>query len=256
MQESNYLEIKMTRTKLFIANWKMHKTKNEALDFIKSLKVSTKGKVIIAPPFTLLDALHQEIKGRNIFLAAQNFYFEKMGAFTGEIAASMLVDLGVKYVLIGHSERRHYFNETNEIINKKIKKALESNLVPILCIGETLDERNAHETEDVLKEQLEECLQDITIENMANVIIAYEPVWAIGTGLVATSQQAEHVHAFIRKWVKDHKSDLVAHTLPILYGGSVKPDNIESLLSCKDIDGVLVGGASLNVEHFNQIIEG
>ena len=244
----------MTRSKLFVANWKMHKTSAEAIEFVKWLQIDTIGRVIIAPPFTLLAKLNDELKNKNIALCAQNFYFEDNGAFTGEISASMLLDLGVRYVLIGHSERRRYFYEDNHLINKKIKKALQSGLIPILCIGETLDERNAHETEEVLKTQLEECLEGISPDESSSVIIAYEPVWAIGTGLVATVDQAEKTHAFIRNWIKDHKSEKTAEYIAILYGGSVKPDNIDSLLKTKDIDGVLVGGASLDVLSFNKII--
>ncbi len=244
----------MTRSKLFVANWKMHKTCAEATEFANRLQIDTNERVVIAPPFTLLAKLRDDLKDKNVALCAQNVYFEENGAFTGEISVSMLLDLGVKYVLIGHSERRHYFNEDNCLINKKIKKALKSGLTPILCIGETLDERNAHETEEVLKTQLEECLEDISSNEISSLIIAYEPVWAIGTGLVATVDQAEKTHAFIRKWIKDHKSKQKAEYIAILYGGSVKPDNIDSLLKSKDIDGVLVGGASLDVESFNKII--
>lgn len=243
----------MIKSKLFIANWKMHKTTKDAIEFVRGLNPSN-GKIIIAPPFTLLETLKNELGSKQVAIAAQNFYYEDDGAYTGEISASMLLDLNVSYVLIGHSERRHLFNESNEDINKKIKKALKVGLIPILCIGETLDERNNHETEEVLKLQLEECLQDVSPEYIEKIIVAYEPIWAIGSGLVATSEQAEKVHAFIRKWIKDHRSQKASEVLPILYGGSVKPDNIKSLLACADIDGVLVGGASLDVITFNKII--
>lgn len=243
----------MTRRKVFIANWKMNKTINDALSFVKGLTTkSYDSDILIAAPYTIIAKAADAARGSKIEIGAQNMHDELEGAYTGEISAGMLLDAGAKFVLIGHSERRIHFQESNEFINKKLKRALEVGLKPVLCIGETLDERENSDTDEVLKTQLEECLSEI--DDLSKIILAYEPVWAIGTGVVATIDQASTVHAFCRNWVSEHRSKQAAERLAILYGGSVKPDNIKALMAVADIDGALVGGASLKLETFTQII--
>lgn len=249
------------RRKVIAGNWKMHNDINESENLISSLKQLLKGKsincdVIICPPFTSLTEASKLIEGSVIKLGAQNMHFEDKGAFTGEISATMLNSVGCKYVILGHSERRTIFNENDEMINLKMKKAIEKGLKPIFCIGETLDEREKGITKDVVKRQVEKGLQGISSDEIKNIIIAYEPVWAIGTGKTATPGQAQEVHEFIRSLVNQLFSKSISESLVIQYGGSVKPENATELLSQKDIDGALVGGACLKAESFIGIIEG
>jgi triosephosphate isomerase len=212
--------------------------------------------VIVCPPFTSLSEASKLLKGSPIKLGAQNMHFEENGAFTGEVSASMLKSVGCEYVILGHSERRHIFGESDEVINKKIKKALSAGLKPIFCVGELLEERESGTTNDVVKRQVLKGLDGISAEDMKNVIVAYEPVWAIGTGKTASPAQAQEVHEFIRDLIEIDYSLEVANDLVIQYGGSVKPDNAKELLSQKDIDGALVGGACLKADSFLGIIKG
>jgi triosephosphate isomerase len=242
----------MTRKILIAANWKMNKTVKESLSFIKEFKslIKTNNEIVIAPPFTALEEAKKAIKNTNIKLAAQNMHQEEEGAFTGEISAGMVKEL-CEYVILGHSERRQFFGETNKLINKKIQTALKHKLKVILCIGETLEERESNKTMDVIKTQIEGCLNGMN--GMENITIAYEPIWAIGTGKTATTEQAEEVHKGIRELLsKTYDKNTASKTL-ILYGGSVKPSNIENLIEMENIDGALVGGASLEPKSFSGI---
>lgn len=240
------------RKMIIVGNWKMYKTANEAVELAKGINASKKVDVVIAPTFTSLSKVAEAIKGKAIALSAQNAHFEDEGAFTGEISPKMVKDIGCHYVILGHSERRHVFSESDEMINKKIISALKHGLKVIFCIGEKLDQRESNKTKEVLNVQLTKGLAGIS--NMDNVVIAYEPVWAIGTGKVATPEQAQEAHAHIRMKLSEMYSKQIADKVIILYGGSVKPENADSLLSLEDVDGVLVGGASLKAESFNQII--
>jgi triosephosphate isomerase len=237
-------------------NWKMHKTVTEAVALAKALveELKTcKERVMIAPPFTALSAVASVVKGTNIVLGAQNMGQELQGAHTGEISATMLKDLGVASVILGHSERRHSYLETDALINKKVKLALEQALEPILCVGETLEEREAGDLELVISTQVREGLKGVSAAELARVTIAYEPVWAIGTGKTATPEDADAVHAFIRSVLKDLYSNEAAKAMCIQYGGSVKPENAAELMAKPNIDGALVGGAALKVETFGPI---
>lgn len=246
------------RKPLIAANWKMNNTVSESVSLIKKLRLSLRKiknrDIVVCPPFTSLKPVYDEIKSSNIKLGAQNMHYGEKGAFTGEISPIMLKDSGCEYVILGHSERRQYFNENDELINKKIKAALQHNLKPILCIGETSEERNQNKTKAKVKIQLEGCLENISKDDALKITIAYEPIWAIGTGVNATPEQAEDVHAFIRELLSKKYNNDAAKKIRILYGGSVKPDNIKSLMEEKDIDGALVGGASLNAESFTKIV--
>lgn len=210
-------------------------------------------EVVVAPPFTALSAVASVLANSTIALAAQNVFWEEKGAFTGEIAPVMLKDAGCTYVIIGHSERRQYFHETDETVNRRLKTALKASLVPIVCIGETLAEREAEKTFGIIERQIRSGLIDLSLDEMGKVIIAYEPVWAIGTGRTATPDQAQEVHHFIRKLVFQLFGKEIADKISILYGGSVKPDTIDQLMAQADIDGALVGGASLKAEDFARI---
>lgn len=251
----------MSQRKIIIAgNWKMHKNAAETAAFIEELKKKGRDlgagcEVVVAPVFTSLDAAVKCARGSSIIISAQNIHWEDKGAFTGEISGSMLTDTGVSHVIIGHSERRQYFGETDQTVNKRIKAAIRHNLTPIFCLGETLEEREAGATFSVVKRQLLEGMGDNAPHGPENFIIAYEPVWAIGTGKTATPEQAQEVHAFLRRELADHRGVDFADKVRILYGGSVKPDNTRELMGCPDIDGGLVGGASLKVEDFLGIIE-
>jgi len=237
------------------ANWKMNKTVAEAQEFISKFIPEVKDKpdvsIVIAPPFTSLMAAAEKLKGTNIILAAQDVFYEEKGAYTGEVSPLMLVDIGCKYVIVGHSERRQYFKETDGIVNKKIKAAKKAGLGVIFCIGESLEEREAGKTFEVLLRQTEKGLDGIDAENM---VLAYEPIWAIGTGKTASPGQAQEAHAYVRERLKvlyGNKADEIC----IIYGGSVTPENVDSLMACKDVDGALVGGASLKVESFVRIVK-
>ncbi len=236
----------------------MNKTTIEACDLVRKIAYAVMDvkdrEVVVAPPFTSLYALKDTVRDTNIALAAQNMHWEDKGAFTGEISAEMLLDLGCKYVIMGHSERRQYFGETDETVNKKLRQALHKGLLPIVCVGELLSEREAGKANEVIDRQVAGALRGVTAAEMQKIVIAYEPVWAIGTGKTATPDQANEIHAFIRQKVKSLYSTEVAESLRIQYGGSVTPDNISSLMTKPDIDGALVGGASLKPESFAALV--
>jgi triosephosphate isomerase len=247
--------------KPFIAgNWKMNLTRTSAAALAEALAKATAGiegvDMAVCPPSCYLDAVGRAIAGSKVALGAQNMYHEKDGAFTGELSASMLCDLGCKYVILGHSERRQVLGETDAAINKKVHAALAAGLVPIVCVGELLAQREAGRTLDVIRTQFDGSLAGLSPEQMTKLVIAYEPIWAIGTGKVATPQQAEEVHLDLRKIMADRYNLSVADRVRIQYGGSVKPDNAADLLGQPDIDGALVGGASLKVDQFLGIIAG
>ncbi len=248
------------RRKVIAGNWKMNKNLNESISLIKEIKLASlnlpgKVDIVICPPFTSLETAAALVKESAVKLGAQNMHFEDSGAFTGEISASMLKSVGVEYVILGHSERRTIFKETDEIINKKLKKALSTGLKPIFCVGETLEERESGRMESVIETQIVNGLKEIPNSDFANIIIAYEPVWAIGTGRNASPAQAEEVHVLIRNLVKKLYSESAAEKCVIQYGGSVKPDNSRELLSMPNIDGALVGGACLKADSFVDIIK-
>jgi triosephosphate isomerase (TIM) len=248
------------RIKVIAGNWKMNNDPNETKDLISKLLAGLKNlnstcEVVICPPSTSLSEASSMIRGSMIKLGAQNIHEEENGAFTGEVSAKMLLGAGCEYVIIGHSERRTIYKESNELINKKIRRALKNDLKPIFCVGELFEEREKNITKQVIKSQVLKGLQDFSVRDLKDLIIAYEPVWAIGTGKTATPQQAEEVHLFIRSLVADNFSSEFAENLSILYGGSVKPENSKDLLSQKNIDGALVGGACLNADSFINIIK-
>ncbi len=246
--------------KLFIAgNWKMHNGIKETEEFFNSLFTLVadydKVDIAIAPPFTSIPKAVEVCRNKKLLIGAQNMYFEDKGAFTGEISPKFLKELNVDFVILGHSERKHIFNETNDLIAKKLKKALDEGFIPILCVGETLKEREDEKTETVLKEQIDSAFNNLTPDEAKRVIIAYEPVWAIGTGKTATPEIARDAHFFIRKRIKELYNSIVAEEIRILYGGSVKPENAKSLLEVDEIDGALIGGASLKPQSFAEIIK-
>ena len=247
------------RTPVIAGNWKMHNTITEARDLVRALKENLSDvqdvEIIVAPVFTALAPVAREIEDSNIALSSQNVYWEGKGAFTGEVAPGMLKDAGCTHAIIGHSERRQYFGETDQMVNKRVKAALSAELVPILCVGETLEEREAGKTLEVVERQIQRGFDGLAAEDTAKVLIAYEPVWAIGTGKTATPEQAEEVHAMIRKLISDIADAGVAEKIRILYGGSVKPENVDALMAQPDIDGALVGGASLKVDSFTRIVK-
>ncbi|TCK06499.1 triose-phosphate isomerase [Phorcysia thermohydrogeniphila] len=245
------------RRLLIAGNWKMHKTVQEAVELVRELKnlVSDVNDrdILVCPPFTALYAVKKELEGSNIALGAQNMFYEEKGAFTGEISPLMIKDVGCSYVILGHSERRHIFGETDELINKKVLSAARHGLIPILCVGETLQEREEGKTKDVVERQVREGLKGLN--ETSEFVIAYEPVWAIGTGKTATPELAEEVHSFIREVLSEMFGAEKADSVRILYGGSVKPENAAGLLRQPNIDGSLVGGASLKAESFAKIIK-
>lgn len=249
------------RKTVIAGNWKMNNDLKESEKLIVELKNLLQNEkpncdVIVCPPFTSLSEVSKLLKGSQVKLGAQNMHFEENGAFTGEVSASMLKSVGCEFVILGHSERRHIFGESNEMINKKIKKALSAGLKPIFCVGELLEERESGTTNDVVKKQILKGLAEISADEMKHIIVAYEPVWAIGTGKTASPAQAQEVHEFIRDLIEITYSLEVANDLVIQYGGSVKPDNAKELISQKDIDGALVGGACLKADSFMGIIKG
>ncbi|MGY0693582.1 triose-phosphate isomerase [Virgibacillus sp. FSP13] len=247
------------RKKVIAGNWKMNKVLSEANQFVadvaKKAPDNDRVETIVCAPFPFLHSLVEKAKGSSVKVAAQNMHFENNGAFTGEVSPVMLNDLGVTHVVLGHSERREYFAETNETVNKKTHAAFNHNLVPIVCVGETLEQREANETMNHVENQVTEAMKGLTNEQVAQTIIAYEPIWAIGTGKTATSEEANEVCTHIRNVVKGITSDEIAEKAIIQYGGSVKPANVDELLAQSDIDGALVGGASLEVESFLQLVE-
>jgi len=247
------------RKSLIAANWKMHKTIAEAVAFVESLQREVGDyndrEVIIAPPYTALSAVRNALWRKDFKLAAQNFHWEEKGAFTGEISGAMLKDVGCDGVIIGHSERRQLFGETNEMLLKKVAGAFREGFLPILCVGEVLEEREGGRTFTVVGSQLEQGLAGLPADQARQLALAYEPVWAIGTGRTATPDQAQEVHAFIRERCVALWDKTVANSMRIMYGGSVKPDNVDSLMAQPDIDGMLVGGASLEVGSFKRIVQ-
>jgi triosephosphate isomerase len=248
----------MGRLPFIAGNWKMNKTVAEALDLVRKLKASISAvegvEVAVAPPFTALHAVQKELEGTPIRLAAQNIFYEERGAYTGEVSAIMLKEIGCRYVIIGHSERRQFFGETDETVNRRIKAALGQGLNVIFCIGETLKEREESETFSVVERQIEGGLKGLDEREVKEVVMAYEPIWAIGTGKTAFPEQAEEVHRFIRERLESLYSRGFAQGIRIQYGGSVTHENVRSLMSQQDIDGALVGGASLNAETFSKIV--
>jgi len=248
----------MTRTPLIAGNWKMHLTRAESVELAQAVAAASKGltdrEVMIAPAYISLAAVKEAVADSPVRVAAQNVAWEKQGAFTGEVSPPMLQDVGVDMVILGHSERRHVFGEDNAMVNQRLLGALHFGLSPILCVGETLDEREQGNTFTVVGEQLSRGLTGVQAEQMQQLVIAYEPVWAIGTGKTATKEQAQEVHAFIRTVLGDLYEKTLADSVRILYGGSVKPENIDSLMAQADVDGALVGGAALQAESFARII--
>jgi triosephosphate isomerase (TIM) len=245
----------------FIAgNWKMQLNRTRAVALAQGLARNVDPAstidVAVCPPFVYLDAVHAALEGSPVALGAQNMYFEPQGAFTGEISGDMLVDVACRYVILGHSERRHRLGETNQDVNRKIKAALGAGLTPIVCVGETLQDREAGRTSDVVCQQFDGSFAGLTSQQMGNVVIAYEPVWAIVTGKVATPEQAEQVHADLRNLLENRYNKQTAHQICIQYGGSVKPENASDLLGQPNIDGALVGGASLEIDSFLGILRG
>jgi triosephosphate isomerase len=246
------------RRPLIAGNWKMYKTGDQAIQTVKALRglVSDVNDVdiMIAPPFTALFQVAAEISDSPIALGAQNLHWEREGAFTGEIAPAMLTAAGCTHVIIGHSERRQYFGETDQSVNQKITAAFESNLIPVFCIGESEAERESGDTFSILDKQVQNGLKNFVLDDLHPLVVAYEPVWAIGTGKTATKEQAQEVHAHVRKWFSGKFGDAFAQGVRILYGGSVKPANIKELMAMPDVDGALVGGASLEAETFSRLI--
>lgn len=248
------------RRKVVAGNWKMNNNLSESVTLISELKNglgtnNLSADVIICPPYTALETASTLLKGSQIKLGSQNIYFEESGAFTGEISASMLKSVGCEYAIVGHSERRAIFGEDNDLLNKKLKQALKNDLLPIYCVGETLGQREKGITNKIIEEQIREGLSGIVEADFRKIIIAYEPVWAIGTGKTATPQQAQDIHQFIRGLISNIYSSSVSDQVRILYGGSVKPNNSAELLSQPDIDGALVGGACLKADSFIDIIK-
>jgi len=248
----------MNRRPLIAGNWKMHLTLAEAVRLAQAVAATCAAcpdrDVMIAPAFTALASVCTAVKESPLLVGAQNIAWEKEGAYTGEISPVMLTDLGVSLALVGHSERRQLFGEDNAMINRRLHGALNAGIAPILCIGETLAEREDGRAFPVLEHQMREGLQDVSEEQMQRVVLAYEPVWAIGTGRTASKEQAQEVHAYLRQILSGLFEKIIADTTRILYGGSVKPDNIDNLMAQPDIDGALVGGAALNAESFDRII--
>jgi len=247
------------RKPIIAGNWKMNKTLGDAIELANGLKRNLYKvedvDIVLCPPYTALSDVKEVIMESNIMLGAQNIYWEEEGAYTGEIAPGMLKDCGCAYVIIGHSERRQYFNETNETVNKRLRAALKAGLRPIVCVGEKLEEREQGEAFDVIRDHVTGGLKGITEEQMENCVIAYEPVWAIGTGKNATPDQAQEVHRFVRDLISKTYSQEISSIIRIQYGGSVKPDNCAELMGKPDIDGFLVGGASLKVDSFTDIVK-
>ena len=246
------------RRKVIAGNWKMNMLPNEAISFINGLEPQTKStncEVILCVPYTDLFYSLLTAQGTNIKIGAQNMHWEEAGAYTGEIAPQMLKCINVEYVIIGHSERRQYFNETDETVNKKIKSAIGHDLKPILCVGETLNQRELNQANEVISQQIETALKNITPEELENITIAYEPIWAIGTGKVATKEDANNTIKQIREQIATLYGNEMAQNITILYGGSVKPENAKELFDAPEIDGALVGGASLKLSEFGEIIK-
>ena len=245
------------RRKVIAGNWKMNMLPNEAIEYITALDPlvkDSKNDVIICAPYTDLFYTILTAQGTNIHVGAQNVFYKETGAYTGEVSPKMLKCINVEYVIIGHSERRQYFNETDETVNLKLKASLNEGLKPIVCVGETLEQREVGETEKVITDQIEKALKDLTPEEVRNTIVAYEPIWAIGTGKTATAEDANTSIKQIRNKIKDLYGESISEEVIILYGGSVKPENAKELFTMSDIDGGLVGGASLKADTFSKIV--
>ena len=246
----------MARKYLIAGNWKMNKTPSETTDLALALRetvrVGPRVEVLACPPFTSLAAAQEALKGSPIAVGAQNVHWAESGAFTGEISAPMLAEMGIGHAIIGHSERRQYFGETDETVNQRLVAALDAGLIPLVCIGETLEQRDADQVESVIRKQVEVGLAGLSTAQMTTTVIAYEPVWAIGTGRTATPEQAQEVHALVRQLLRDRFGE-TAEDVRVLYGGSMKPANAEDLLAQPDIDGGLIGGASLKADDFAAI---
>jgi triosephosphate isomerase len=247
------------RKPIIAGNWKMHKTIEEAKSFVMAVDGLVPQReemdTVICAPFTYLQALVELVKERPMAIGAQNMHFEEQGAFTGEVSPTMLISLGVEYVIIGHSERRQYFNEMNETVNQKAHAAFKHGLIPIICVGENLEEREAEKTKDIVRGQVVKALSNLSSEQVSRTVLAYEPIWAIGTGKSSTAEDANDVISYIRSVVEEKYDSQVAQAIRIQYGGSVKQDNIREYMSQSDIDGALVGGASLKPESFLQLLE-
>lgn len=247
------------RRSLLAGNWKMHGTRAEAERLLTALKTQigrpAERDVVVAPPFGTLETASRLLAGTSIRLAAQNLHWEPQGAFTGEVSGPMLKELGCTYVIIGHSERRQYFGETDETVAKKVQAARRDSLIPIVCVGETLEQRDREETLSVIARQVRGALQGLDTKAILSLVVAYEPIWAIGTGRTATPAQAQEVHASIRATLAELSDRSSAELVRLLYGGSVKPDNVDALMAESDIDGALVGGASLDAEAFARIVQ-
>lgn len=246
------------RKPVIAGNWKLYKTTEEARQFVHELiplvDNTSEVEIVVAPVFTVLNTMKDVLKGTNINLSAQDCFWDEQGAYTGEVSSTMLLDVGCSHVIIGHSERRQHFGETDETVNKKIRAALRAGLTILFCIGETLNEREAEQTFVVLERQITGGIAGITKDELNKLIIAYEPVWAIGTGKTASNDQAQEAHKFVRRVVAKLYDNEAAENIRIVYGGSVKPENIKGLMTQKDIDGALVGGASLKADSFAQIV--
>ena len=246
------------RTPFIAGNWKMFKTVDETVKYVKEFRGLVKDvqgvEIVLAPPFTALHPAAEAARNSNVAVAAQDMFWDREGAFTGEISAHMIREAGAEYVIIGHSERRTLFGETNATVNRKVLAAYAAGLVPIACIGETLDQRERDETFDVLDRQVQQGLDGVSAERVGQLVVAYEPVWAIGTGRTATSDQAQEAHAHIRARLRQWFGPDAADSCHVIYGGSVKPDNIRDLIAQPDVDGALVGGASLDIRGFAEIV--
>ncbi len=245
------------RKPVIAGNWKMNKTISDALDLVNDLKTRMTDvddvTVVVCPTFLCIKSVADTLKGSNVHVGAQDMFWETSGAYTAEVSGEMLLEAGAEYVIIGHSERRQYFGETNETVNKKVKKALALGLNPIVCVGEMLEDREAGNTEKVVDDHLTNGLAGVSADDMKKIIVAYEPVWAIGTGKTATPEQAQDVHAFIRNRIAELWDSETAEAVVIQYGGSMKPDNVKELLAQKDIDGGLIGGAALKADSFEAL---
>lgn len=246
-----------TRRPFIAGNWKMYKTVSQAVDTARDLVKRTEGvsnvDIMVAPPFTALAPVWDVTRESNVALGAQNLFWEAEGAYTGEVSANMLLSAGCRYVIIGHSERRQYFGETDETVNRRIKAAQTNGLIPVFCVGESESERETKKTYSVLDKQVKNGLKEVFVDDPDSLVVAYEPVWAIGTGKTATSKQAQEVHLFLRSLLESLYGNAISQSIRILYGGSVKPDNIAELMRMPDVDGALVGGASLDAKTFSEI---
>ncbi|MBS4536614.1 triose-phosphate isomerase [Clostridium sp. D2Q-14] len=245
------------RKPIIAGNWKMNKTISEGIDFvnkIKDLGDNTDVEVLVCVPFVALDSVKKELGISNIKLGSQNIHWEESGAYTGEISPLMLKEIGIDYAIIGHSERRQYFNETDETVNKRVKAALKYNIKPIICVGETLEEREENKAEEKVKTQVINSLEGINENEMKDIVFAYEPIWAIGTGRTASSEDANEMISFIRNIIEEKYNEKIAEGIRIQYGGSVKPGNVREIMNQPDIDGALVGGASLKKDDFTDIV--